>query len=74
MFTCTRSVTVTQGDIDTGGLDGTVTVTASSPEGKEITASKRSVVPLAGKSLVALGKVAYMPEAFIYQLCLFLRR
>lgn len=64
MFTSTQRVTVTQGDIDAGGLDGTVTVTASSPEGEKLTASKRSGVPLRGKSLVTLGKVGYVPVAF----------
>lgn len=59
---CTQSVTVTQGNIDAGGLDGKATVTAFSPEEGQITAWDGFDVLLAGSSLVTLGKVVNLRE------------
>lgn len=56
VFTCTHTITITQGDMDVGGLSGNVTITAVTPEGEEITATIGSDVSVDGSSSVVLGR------------------
>lgn len=55
VFTCTQVVTITQDDMDAGSFSGNVTVTAVTPEGKNITVSAPSSTSLDGASSVNLG-------------------
>lgn len=54
MFTCTGNTSISQENMDEGFLRGSVTVTASTPEGGQVIASDGSNNTLRGQSTITI--------------------
>ena len=60
--TCHATYELTQGDVDAGHVANLAVVTATAPDGSDVTAEDETDTPIAGDPVIALEKVAGAPS------------
>jgi uncharacterized repeat protein (TIGR01451 family) len=62
VLTCTADYTVTQADVDAGGVSNTATVTGTTPPGQSVTDKDLEFVPSVRSGKIAVTKLADVPD------------